>query len=95
MLATSAVASQVFWANPVKNSTVHKVDAAIAKGTIGYIVYDTVSRRPHYSYYGVLAMLVACVSNSHRESEKQWCSVYHIKWHGLLHMTCFVASLYA
>ena len=87
MLATSAVASQVFWANPVKNSTVHKVDAAIAKGTV--------SRRPHYSYYGVLAMLVACVSNSHRESEKQWCSVYHIKWHGLLHMTCFVASLYA
>ena len=95
ILTVSAVASQVFWANPKKNSLVHKVDSAIAKSTIGYIVWDTVQRRPHFSYYGVLAFLLKCVVESHRASEADWCSLQHFKWHGLVHMTCFVASLYA
>jgi len=95
VLATAAVASQIFWRAPARGSAAHRVDAVIAKGAIGYFVCDTVRRRPHPSYYGVLAALAACAARSHAASAAQWCGARHVQWHAALHVVCFVASLYA
>ena len=92
--------SQLFWRNPVKNSSMHRIDAFIAKLTVfGFVAYtlicalSTITRIIPYAAVIVAIGLAAAVG--HRHSSKKWCSAGHIYAHGLLHVIGAIGATYA
>jgi len=92
-LVATIICSQLFWKNPIQQSTIHKIDAIVAKIVISsFIIYTLL-----YKYkFGFLIVLLAiavsfCLSNHY--SKKEWCCNNHIFCHGLLHF--FVSLLYS
>jgi hypothetical protein len=94
-LIVTIVCSQLFWNNPIRYSNIHKIDAIIAKIVIiSFIVY-TLIYKFKLSYLFILIALFTSFYFSNKYSSQEWCSNKHIFCHGLLHIFCFIASLYA
>ena len=86
--------SQLFWNNPIKNSQIHKIDAIIAKiSIISFILYTLIYK---FRYHCLFIILFGTISFyfSNYYSKQQWCSNNHIFCHGLLHILCFIFTLY-
>jgi hypothetical protein len=101
-LLASILMSQLFWNNPKKYSLIHKVDAYVAKFSISYFIIYTllcknlhISRVLFYSYIVSLFGIFFSFYMSNYYSSREWCSSNHIYCHGILHICCFIASLYA
>jgi len=101
-LIASILMSQLFWNNPKKYSLIHKVDAYVAKFSISYFIIYTLlgkklqkSRVLFYSYIVCLFGIFFSFYMSNYYSSKEWCCSNHIYCHGILHLCCFIASLYA
>ena len=95
LLTLTVIFSQIFWNNPIKNSKIHKIDAIIAKTTIfSFIIYILIYKFKLSFIFFILAMYISfCFSDKY--SNQEWCCNDHIFWHGLLHIICFICSLYA
>jgi len=94
-LIITIIFSQCFWNNPVQHSYIHKIDAIIAKIVIISFILYTLMYKFRVSYLVVLTGLAISVYFSHTYSSQEWCSNKHVCCHGMLHIFCFIASLYA
>jgi hypothetical protein len=95
LLIIIIIFSQFFWNNPIKNSIMHKIDAITAKiGILSFIFYTLIYK---FKTSYLLVLLGLCISFyfSNKYSTQEWCCNKHILCHGLLHICCFIGSLYA
>jgi hypothetical protein len=95
LLLIIIIFSQIFWNNPIKNSIMHKIDAITAKiGILSFIFYTLIYK---FKTSYLLVLLGLCISFyfSNKYSTQEWCCDKHILCHGLLHIYCFIGSLYA
>ena len=99
VLATSLVGtivfSQLFWNNPIKHSTIHKIDAIIAKIVIASFILYTLIYKYRFSYLLVLSAITISFYFSNYYSSQEWCSNKHLCCHASLHIFCFIATFYA
>ena len=87
--------SQFFWDNPIKQSTIHKIDALIAKiVTFSFILY-TLLYKFKFSYLLLLLAIATSFYLSNHYSTQEWCCNEHIFWHGSLHIFGFISTFYA
>lgn len=94
------VCSKLFWNEPVQYSWIHRLDGVVAKLVIGcFIMYTLICKKMNaYSlclYWGLLIGIALSFYMSNYYSNINWCCSLHIFYHGLLHVCCFGASLYA
>ena len=90
----------LLWSNPVRYSIIHRIDGVMAKTSIVYFITYTISCKKMetitlYSYYVVVSGIIINAYLSNYYSNKEWCSREHIYYHALLHIFCFIGSLYA
>ncbi len=95
LLLLVMIFSQLFWKNPIKGSLTHKVDASIAKGTIGIFILYIILYKFKASFLFFILALIISFAFSHYFAMKEWCSNKHLFCHGTLHLFCFFASFYA
>jgi hypothetical protein len=88
------VSSQLFWNNPIKGSTVHYIDAIIAKIVIITLMLYTLVYKFRFSLLFLLFAIAASFYFSDYYSNEEWCSDDHLLWHGLGHICCFIGTLY-
>ena len=93
-LVATIIASQLFWENPVRGSTVHRIDAVIAKIVIFSCIFYTLVYKFKISFLGVLLAIAVSFYFSNYYSNKEWCCNGHIVCHGSLHVLCFIATFY-
>lgn len=94
-LIPTIICSQLFWNNPIKQSKIHKIDAIVAKISILSFIMYTLLYKFKISYLFVLLTSILCFYFSNYYSKKEWCSNQHLFCHGLLHISCFIATFYA
>jgi hypothetical protein len=88
------ISSQLFWNNPIKGSRIHKIDAIIAKIVVITLVLYTLIYKFKFDFLIVLFAMCITFCLSHYYSSQEWCSNKHLVCHGLLHISCFIATLY-
>jgi len=98
-LIMTYIFSQLFWYNAIRYSLMHKIDAIIAKTSILYfIIYTLICKNMTkyilYSYYIIILSIFIIAYLSNYYSSKEWCSNKHIFYHMLLHILCFIGTLY-
>jgi hypothetical protein len=94
LLVMVIISSQLFWHNPIKNSQIHKVDSIIAKITIFTFILYILIYKFKFSFIFVLLAIIISYYFSDHHSKQSWVSNEHIFFHGLLHIFCFIATLY-
>jgi len=99
-LVITIIVSQIFWTNPVRYSTIHRIDGIVAKISLFiFIVYVTVYKKIDaalfYLFLIIMVWMVYFFFLSDTNSRKQWCCNNHILYHGMSHIFCFVGSLFA
>jgi hypothetical protein len=100
LLALTITMSQIFWQNPGCGSIIHKIDAFIAKVVIITFIIYTLTYKLHtkvllVSYFFILIGICISFYYSTYYSKHKWCSENHVRFHALLHILCFIATLYA
>ena len=100
LLIFVVVTSQIFWRNPEQSTTIHNLDAFVAKIVIGtFIVYTLAyklsSSIMRVSYWLLLIGIATSFYYSSCYSTREWCSEKHIQYHAWLHILCFIATFYA
>lgn len=93
-LILTIILSQLFWNNPVKSSRIHKIDAINAKIVIFSFILYTLIYKFCFSFLLVLLAIFISFYFSNYYSKQEWCSNKHIFCHGLLHIFCFIATIY-
>jgi hypothetical protein len=99
-LVITIIVSQLFWANPIKHSTIHRIDGIVAKiSLILFIVYVTFYKKIDamlfYLFLIIMVWMVYFFLLSDFNSRKEWCCNNHILYHGMSHLFCFAGSLFA
>ena len=95
LIILSILCSQLFWNQPIQHSTIHKIDAMIAKIVIFLFILYTLWYKFKISYLFVLFAIFVAFYFSHHYSKQEWCSHQHLCCHGLGHIFCFIATFYA
>jgi hypothetical protein len=100
LLVLVIISSQIFWRNPLRGTSIHKLDAMIAKVCILSFIFYTILFKLHTDELAVLyAILLACILTaawfSSYYSSKTWCSPSHLYSHAFLHYFCFIATFFA
>jgi len=90
----------LLWSNPIRYSIIHRIDGVMAKTSIVYFITYTIACKKMesitlYSYYMVVSGIIINAYLSNYYSNKEWFSREHIYYHALLHIFCFIGSLYA
>jgi len=94
LLIIVIITSQLFWNNPVKGSTIHKIDAIIAKIAIFTLMIYTVIYKFKFSLLLVILAIAVSFYFSNYYSNEEWCCDEHLFCHGMGHIFCFIATLY-
>ena len=100
LLVAIILSSQIFWRNPIRGTSVHTIDAIIAKVCISAFIAYTIAFKLQYDdiaiVYGILLLgIVVSAGLSGYFSNKRWCSPAHIHSHAFLHYFCFIATFFA
>ena len=100
LLVAVIISSQFFWRNPMRGTSIHKIDAIIAKVCIlSFIFYTIVFKLQTddlaLTYAILLAFIVAAAGFSSYYSSKKWCGPSHLHSHAFLHYFCFIATFFA
>lgn len=88
------ITSQLFWRNPIKGSLIHKIDAFVAKIVIVTLIMYTLLYKFKISFLLVLMAILISFLFSHHFSKQEWCCNKHLISHSILHIFCFIASIY-
>jgi hypothetical protein len=99
-LVITIIVSQLFWANPVRYSAIHRIDSVVAKISVSvFIVYTAFCKKIDpillYLFLILVVWMMYFFLLSNFYSNKQWCCNKHILYHGMSHILCFVCSLIA
>jgi len=94
LLILTIICSQLFWNNPIKNSIIHKIDAFISKIVICLFILYTIIYKFTIGFLIILVAIIISFYFSNYYSNKEWCSNNHIICHGLLHIFCFIGTIY-
>lgn len=94
-LVITIIFSQLFWNNPIKQSKIHKIDAMIAKIVIISFILYILLYKFKLSFLLVLLAIATSFYFSNYYSNEEWCCNKHLLCHGLLHIFCFIGTLYA
>ena len=94
------ISSQLFWANPVRYSVIHRIDRIVAKITVlsffGYITFcKKIDPILLYLFLILVVWMMYFFLLSNFYSNKEWCCNKHILYHGMSHIFCFICSLFA
>jgi hypothetical protein len=92
VLGSCAAVSQVFWWRAKRGGALHAFDGLIAKAAITHFILKTKMSR---TYAAVLCAVFASAIKSHESSRRKWLSRTHVAYHAGLHVSCFVASMFA
>lgn len=88
LLITSTV-SVLFWSNPARNSTIHKIDRILARTSIiSFMVYNIIKNRKTLVLFSmsILLMLLSLYLSHHFSIRmKTWGGKDHIRAHGFAH----------
>jgi hypothetical protein len=95
LLIVVVVCSQFFWNDPVKYSTIHKIDSIIAKASVVVFILYILVFKFKYSFLLVALTIVLLFCISDYYSNIEWCSDPHLISHGILHLCCTIATFYA
>jgi predicted membrane protein len=95
LLILTLICSQLFWNHPIQHSTIHKIDAIVAKIAIFSFIFYTLWYKFKVSYLFVLLAMFVSFYLSHHYSSQEWCSTHHVCCHGSSHIFCFIATFYA
>lgn len=93
------ITSILFWRNPVRNSTIHKIDSIVARIAILLFIPYTIFFKQLslvflLTYLLFLFLAFITINLSDKASSKEWCGKDHIFYHGLFHLSCSVGALY-
>ncbi len=94
-LVITIILSQLFWNNPIKGSKIHKIDALFAKIVIFSFILYVLLFKFHISFLFILFFIALFFYFSNYYSKRDWCSKKHVLFHGLLHIFCFLGTIYA
>jgi hypothetical protein len=99
-LASTIIAAQLFWYNPVRGSLIHRIDGVIAKVTaISFVTYTihckNLSTPVFITYINLISGIGITAWYSNIHSRRQWCCQTHLMIHGGLHICCFLSAFYA
>ena len=96
------ICSNLFWINPIQNNIYHKIDGIIAKITYCYITFYTLfinlpNKKNNlliyeYCIINVIMLILFLISNYF--SSKKWCSIHHIYFHILFHLSGLYSYFY-
>lgn len=104
ILGGSLIAVYIFcillWSNPIRYSIIHRIDGVVAKVSILYFITYTLTCKKmestaQLSYYMVMVGIGSNAYLPNFYSTREWCCPAHIYYHALLHVFCFIGSLYA
>ena len=100
LLIAVIISSQIFWRNPLRDTSVHKIDAIIAKVCILSFIFYTLLFKLHtddlaLTYTFLLLCIAVAAGFSGYFSSRKWCSHSHINSHAFLHYFCFIATFFA
>ena len=100
LLVATIITSQCFWRNPLRGTSLHKIDAIVAKICIFSFIIYTLFIKHWLNYtsliYSILLVYIGLAAwFSNHYSKIQWCSPEHIKSHAFLHYFCFIATFFA
>lgn len=93
-IITVIISSQLFWNNPIKGSTIHIIDAIIAKIVIITLILYTLIYKFKFSFLFVLLLIAISFYFSNYYSKQEWCCNEHLCCHAFGHIFCFIATLY-
>lgn len=100
LLVATIITSQCFWRNPLRGTSLYKIDAIVAKICIFSFIIYTLFIKHWLNYtsliYSILLVYIGLAAwFSNHYSKIQWCSPEHIKSHAFLHYFCFIATFFA
>jgi len=95
LLFIVVVFSLLFWSNPIQHSTIHKIDAIVAKVAVVVFVAFVMLYKFHVSFLFMIVAIAVLFYISNYFSTKEWCCSQHLISHGFLHLCCVIASFYA
>ena len=100
VLVLIIILSQLFWSNPIQHSTIHRIDAMVAKmGFVSFVVYILFFKK--HPWWGCLCgiFIIFCISISfffsHHFSSLEWCSENHLICHGMMHIFSYIGTFFA
>jgi hypothetical protein len=86
----------MFWSDPVKQSAIHIMDSIIAKLTfLAFVVYTVYIGNATINYLFALLAIGIFFGLSHYFSRETWCCFPHIACHGMAHVCCVYAIMFA
>ena len=88
MFFTLFITSQLFWYTCIKDSIFHKLDAIVAKITIGYTFYILYNHKVNIIPLGFIPLWFSLRSNI--ESSIEWKSPKHLINHSIFHITAII-----
>ena len=94
-LVVTIALSQLFWFHPIRGSLLHRIDALNAKVVVACFILYVLSYKFRWSFVLLVGMIFFSFYLSHYYSTLEWCSHKHVLWQGILHVLCFIATLYA
>ncbi len=94
LLGVLVLTSQLFWSNPIEGSTVHQIDAIVAKMVFVLFAVYTLLYKFSASFLLLLSAMGVAFYFSNEASTEAWCSNAHLFWHGCLHSLGVVGTLY-
>lgn len=90
LLLVTTTVSVIFWANPILNTTIHKIDRVLARTVLlSFMVYNIIKNRKTlvlFSCCMALVLFSLYISNHFSIRLKRWGSVEHITSHGFAHV---------
>ena len=100
LLVLVIISSQFFWRNPMRGTSIHKIDAIIAKVCILSFIFYTILFKLQTDdltliYAILLAFIAVAAGFSSYYSSKIWCGPSHLYSHAFLHYFCFIGTFFA
>ena len=100
LLFANFVLSYLFWIDPVKNSSIHAIDALFARISILFFVLYVIFVKKTKLIYKLLFFISLCIGSlmlyySNHHSTKEWCSGKHIQCHFLFHIFVIICVIIA
>jgi hypothetical protein len=87
--------SMLFWWNPIKGGIVHKIDRLLARISISSVIIYKIYKEPTPLFVTNIIIMFLFFKVSNICSKKNWCSKWHILWHGFAHIYAHNAIYWA
>jgi len=100
LVSVNFILSVMFWMNPVKQSWIHRIDAAFAKISLlmftTYIMFiKSISSRRKLAYTIALSFVVIMAFFSDAFSKQEWLCQDHVMSHFAFHVFASAGTLFA